>query len=147
MKCFRVKQSTKTGSALAYVIIILMIFSVLSLVMINIFNSNLKQTKYIQNNLEAYYLSYSGALIGYEALLANNSQKLDALTKGTVIPASTILFDNGNAVVSVVISTDENFEDWIKISSKATLTKNGLVSTRIMYFNPADPLDILWKNN
>lgn len=147
MKCFRVKQSTKTGSALAYVIIILMIFSVLSLVMINIFNSNLKQTKYIQNNLEAYYLSYSGALIGYEALLANNSQKLDALTKGTVIPSSTILFDNGNAVVSVVISTDENFEDWIKISSKATLTKNGLVSTRIMYFNPADPLDILWKNN
>lgn len=135
------------GSALAYVIIVLMIMSILALSIAQIFNANLKQTKYLQNNLEAYYLAYSGALIGYEALLADSNNRLDDLVNGISISPSTIDFSNGNATVSAEISTDVNFEDWIKITSEAILDMGGARYTRVMYFDPTDPLDVLWRNN
>jgi hypothetical protein len=143
---FSINNNNK-GSALAFVIVILMVISLLSLSMAQVFSSNLKQTKHLQDSLEAYYLSYSGALIGYEALLANSNDKLDDLTNGSSIAPSTIILDNGNAIVSAEVSTDTNFEDWIKITSIATINRTGLSYTRVMYFDPMDPLDVLWRNN
>lgn len=140
-------NSNNKGSALAFVIVILMVISLLSLSMVQVFSSNLKQTKYLQDSLEAYYLSYSGALIGYEALLANSNDKLDDLVSGISIAPSTIELDNGRAVVSAEVSSETNIEDWIKITSIATLNKNGLSYTRVMYFDPKDPLNVLWRTN
>lgn len=135
------------GSALAYIIMILAIISILTLSISYVFNANLKQTKQMQNSLEAYYLAYSSVLVGYEALLANNNAKLDILTSGSSIAPSTIVFDNGTAVVTVGISEEENFENWIKVSSVATVTRNNVRYSRTLYFDPNDPLDILWDNN
>lgn len=135
------------GSALVYIIIILLVISVLSLSMAQIFNANLKQTKHLQNSLEAYYLAYSGALIGYEALLANSNAKLDSLVNGTAISPATVEFDNGKSIISAEVSTDANLEDWIKITSIATLNTKGDIYTRVMYFNPSDPLNVLWESN
>lgn len=140
-------NNKKRGSALAYVIILLMVISILSFSMSQIFNSNLKQTKYLQNSLEAYYLAYSGALIGYEALLANSNTKLDDLVRRNVTFTSTVDFDNGKSVISAKVSKEANFMDWIKITSTATLTGKGDTYTRVMYFKPSDPLNVLWESN
>jgi hypothetical protein len=124
-----------------------MVVSLLSMSMAQVFSSNLKQTKFLQNSLEAYYLAYSGALIGYEALLANSNERLDDLVDGDTIDPSTLTFANGTAVVTAEVSTDTNFEDWIKITSNAELDDNNATYRRIMYFDPANPLDVLWRNN
>jgi len=147
MKCRYSLKKKRKGSALAFVIVMLMVVSLLSMSMAQVFSSNLKQTKFLQNSLEAYYLAYSGALIGYEALLANSNEKLDDLVDGDTIDPSTLTFGNGTAVVTAEVSTDTNFEDWIKITSDAELDDNNATYRRIMYFDPANPLDVLWRNN
>lgn len=74
--------------------------------------------------------------------------KIYVLTEdGGTLPIQNLSFDNGDAIVTAVLSTDTNFEDLIKIVSTATLSKNNFEYTRTMYFDPANPLDILWKSN
>lgn len=137
----------RKGAALAWVLIMMVVVGILAISMSAIFTSNLKQTKYQQDSLEAYYLAYSGALVAYEALLANNNQKLYILTGGGNLPSEEMTFDNGKSTVTAVVSTDTNFENLIKIVSTGKLSRNNFEYTRTMYFDPANPLDILWKSN
>lgn len=137
----------RKGAALAWVLIMMVVVGILAISMSAIFTSNLKQTKYQQDSLEAYYLAYSGALVAYEALLANNNQKLYILTGGGNLPSEEMTFDNGKSTVTAVVSTDTNFENLIKIVSIGKLSRNNFEYTRTMYFDPANPLDILWKSN
>ena len=147
MGCKFKLNNKRRGSALAFVIVMMMVIGLLSFSMASVFNSNLKQAKYQQDSQEAYYLAYSGALIAYEALLANGYTKLYVLTGGGTLPAQDMTFDNGDAIVTAVVSSDTNFEGLIKIVSTANLTRNNFKYTRTMYFDPDNPLDILWKSN
>ena len=147
MRKIRILNRKRQGSAMAFVIIMMMVISLLSFSMASTFNSNLKQAKFQQNSQEAYYLAYSGALIAYEALLANEYEKLYELTDGDTLDPQNMAFDNGNATVTAVVSTDTNFENLIKIVSTATLSRNNFQYTRTMYFDPDNTLDILWKSN
>lgn len=144
----KIKDNKKRpGSAMVFVIIIMAVFSILAMSMSMVFSSNLKQAKYQQDSLEAYYLAYSGALIIYEALLANSYTKLDELRNGGTLSPQVMTFDNGSTSATAIISTDANFVDYIKIVSTATLSRNNFKYTRTMYFDPDNPLDILWKSN
>lgn len=143
----RIVNKKRTGAAMVFVIILMMVVGILSMSMATVFSSNLRQTKFQQDSLEAYYLAYSGALVVYEALL-DDYNKIYVLTEdGGTLPIQNLSFDNGDAIVTAVLSTDTNFEDLIKIVSTATLSKNNFEYTRTMYFDPANPLDILWKSN
>lgn len=137
----------REGAALVFVLITIIVVGILSMSMATIFSANLNQSKYQQYSLEAYYLAYSAALIAYEGLLANNYNKLDELRGGGTLTTQNINFDNGKATVTAVISTDTNLEDFIKIVSTAKLSRNNFKYTRILYFDPDNPLDMLWKNN
>lgn len=146
MRKIKIINKKRTGSALVFVVIMMMVISILGMSMARVFSANLKQTKYQQDSLEAYYLAYSGALVVYEALLADYDI-LYVLTDGGTLDTQYLSFDNGDAIVTAVLSTDTNLEDLIKIVSTATLTRNNFKYTRTMYFDPANPLDILWKSN
>ena len=147
MRKIRIVNKKRTGAAMVFVIILMMVVGILSMSMATVFSSNLRQTKFQQDSLEAYYLAYSGALVVYEALL-DDYNKIYVLTEdGGTLPIQNLSFDNGDAIVTAVLSTDTNFEDLIKIVSTATLSKNNFEYTRTMYFDPANPLDILWKSN
>ena len=140
-------NKNRDGAALVFVVIIMMIIGIISMSIATVFNSNLRQTKYQQDSLEAYYLAYSGALVAYEALLDGEPSKYYVLTNGGSLSPQNMSFDNGNVTVTAVVSTDKNFEDLIKIVSTSTLTRNNFKYTRTMYFDPANTLDILWKSN
>lgn len=147
MRKIRIVNKKRTGAAMVFVIILMMVVGILSMSMATVFSSNLRQTKFQQDSLEAYYLAYSGALVVYEALL-DDYNKIYVLTEdGGTLDTQYLSFDNGDAIVTAVLSTDTNFEDLIKIVSTATLSKNNFEYTRTMYFDPANPLDILWKSN
>ena len=143
------KKSSRNGSALIYVFVVLLIVSILSISILSMLGSNLKQAQFQQDKMEAFYLAYSGAEMAYSALLANNSAKLKELTRSVspVLEQRTngIVFANG--VISVVAqrTTDTGFIGWIKISSTATLNSNNAEYTRIVYFDPENPVDMKWK--
>lgn len=147
MRKIRIVNKKRTGAAMVFVIILMMVVGILSMSMATVFSSNLRQTKFQQDSLEAYYLAYSGALVVYEALLDDYNKIYELTEDGGTLDTQYLSFDNGDAIVTAVLSTDTNFEDLIKIVSTATLSKNNFEYTRTMYFDPANPLDILWKSN
>ncbi len=136
------------GGVMVFVVIIFLIVSILAASVAAIFSANLNQTKRQQDSMEAYYLAYSGALIAHEALLSNNSQKLRDLIAGNA-PLTVERQPMGRGVVSVTaeVSTEANLQGWIKITSTSVLVKNNLTNVRILYFDPANPLEMLWSSN
>lgn len=144
-------MTNETGGTLAFVVILLMVLSVLVASVLLLFNNNLKQAKLQEDNMEAYYLAYSGVEMAYAALLADSNEKLKELTRLTSPVAShvtnNVAVGGGEVDLIAVKSTDVGFEGWIKITSTATLTKNGQTYTRILYFDPADPTKKVWSDN
>lgn len=144
------KLKRRKGSALAFVLIILLGISILTTSLLYIFNTNLKQAKYQQDRIEAYYLAYSGAEMAYSALLTKKSDgrlKLTDLTPGNELTQRDISYGNGKIDISAKISKDENFDGWIKITATGTLNKNNLSYTRSLFFDPANPVNKMWKND
>lgn len=137
-------QSEK-GSTLVFILIILLVVSVLAASVLFVFNNNLKQTKYIQDQQEAYYLAYSGIEMGLSALLADDGENIDKLIRETNpepdLTETDIDFGNGKITLVAVKSVNPNFAGWIKLTSTATLTRNGQMATRTLYFDPDNPID------
>ena len=142
-------NNNRQGSALAFVLIIFLVLSILTLSILFIFNNNLKQAKRQQDSIEAYYLAYSGAELAYTALLTEVSgkKKYTTLTGSNEFTESKISFGNGKIDILAKISKDKNFEGWIEIRSTGTLDKNNQSYTRTLLFNPGNPVDRVWKNN
>ena len=145
------KTNGKKGSALIYVFVIIIVLSILTTTILSILASNTRQVQYQQDSMEAYYLAYSGVQMAYSALLANNNAKMNELTRTTNPVAeqrqTNISFGNGRVTVVAKESTDTGYEGWIIITAAATLSRNNMQYTRIMYFDPSNPIDMVWKNN
>ena len=145
------KTDGQKGSALVYVFVIIIVLSVLTTTVLSILASNTKQIRYQQDKMEAYYLAYSGVQMAYSALLANSNAKMTELTRTTNPVAehrqTNISFGNGKITVVAKESTDTGYVGWIMITSTGTLDLNNVQYTRIMYFDPSNPVNIVWKNS
>lgn len=140
----------RPGGILAYVLIILLATGILTTSILHLFNSNLKQAKHQQDALEAYYLAYSGAEMAYSALLTKKPDgqlKLSDLTAGNEFKELDIDYGNGKISISVKISENANFDNWIEIESTGTLNKNNQSFTRRLFFEPANPVNKIWEND
>lgn len=145
------KANGNRGSALVYVFVIIIALSVLTMTILSILASNTKQAQYQQDSMEAYYLAYSGVQMAYSALLANNNAKMNELTRTTNPVAEErqtgISYGNGKITVVAIESTDAGYEGWILITAVGTLDRNNMQYTRSMYFDPSNPIDMVWKTN
>lgn len=153
------KIKNRNGNALVFMLMIFLVISILTTSILFIFNSNLKQAKHQQNLMEAYYLAYSGAEMAYYALLAvpdndlvgnskNNLTRLkDGSKSGSEFKEEQISFGNGKIDILANVTTDEKFDGWIKVTSTGTLDKSNVSYTRILYINPDNPVDKVWKDN
>lgn len=145
------RTNSKKGSALLYVFVIIIVLSVLTMTILSILASNTKQAQYQEDSMETYYLAYSGVQMAYSALLANSNAKMTELTRATNPVAeqrqTNILYGNGKITVVAKLSADTGYEGWILITAVATLNKNNLQYTRSMYFDPSNPIDMVWKSN
>jgi len=145
------KRNSKSGSALVYVLVVILALSVLATTILSILASNTQQAKYQQDSMEAYYLAYSGVQMAYSALLANSNAKLNELTRTTnpVLEQrqTDIDYENGTITVTAKKSTDTGYGGWIIITAVATLKDSDAQYTRSMYFDPSNPIDVVWKSN
>lgn len=139
------KVQSEEGSTLVFILITLLVVSVLAASVLFVFNNNLKQTKYIQDQQEAYYLAYSGIEMGLSALLADNGENIDKLIRETNpepdLTETDIDFGNGTITLVAIKSDNSNFSGWIKLTSTASLNRNGQTATRTLYFDPDNPID------
>lgn len=134
------------GGVMAFVLIIFLVIGTLAASIAGIFNANLKQTKSQQDAMEAYYLAYSGALIAHEALLADGSAKLNEITvHNHVLSSGPLNLGRGTITVVAEKSTDPNFTGWVKITATSVLDRNNYTTVRILHFDPANPLEMLWS--
>ena len=144
IKKFKLKN--RQGSVLAYVLIMLLISSIFTLSILHLVNTNTIQIRRQQDRMEAYYLAYSGVEMAFTSLLADNNAKLKELRNGTVPELKTENIEFGNGKISVTAETtkNENFENWIEITSTANLNKNDFTYTRKFLFDPNNPIDDVW---
>lgn len=142
-------NNKRQGSALAFVLVIFLVISILVSSILYIFNNNLKQAKRQQDSIEAYYLAYSGAELAYAALMTDvsGSKKYNELVDDDDELTETVEFGNGKIDILAKLSDEENFDEWIEIRSTGTLNKNNQSYTRTLFFNPGNPADRVWRNN
>lgn len=142
-------NNKRSGSALAFIVIALLVVAILTSSILYIFNSNLKQAKYQEYAMEAYYLAYSGVEMGLSAITANSNALLEEVKNGskTSLIENDIEFGRGFIDIIVIKSSDVNFEDWIKITSTGRLRVNNQSFTRSLYLNPSNINDFVWVNN
>lgn len=141
-------NNKRQGSAYVFVFIVFLIISILGSSILFIFNTNLKQAKRQQDSLEAYYLAYSGAEMAYASLLSkkpNGDLKLKDLDSNELVE-NNINYGNGTINILAKKSEHENFENWIEIKSTGILSRNNLSYTRTLYFDPDNPIDMIWEN-
>ncbi len=141
-------NNKRQGSAYAFVLVVFLIISIIGSSILFIFNNNLKQAKRQQDSLEAYYLAYSGVEMAYAALLSkkpNGDLKLKDLDSNELVE-NNINYGNGTINILAKKSERENFENWIEITSTGILSRNNLSYTRTLYFDPDNPIDMIWEN-
>ncbi|WP_312702230.1 hypothetical protein [Sedimentibacter sp.] len=142
-------NNKRKGSALAFVLVGFLIISIIGSSILFIFNTNLKQAKGQQDSLEAYYLAYSGAEMAYSSLLTKTGSKYkyEEITKdGKTLTENNIVYGNGKINVVAKKSNNDDFKDWIVITSTSTLDRNGVTYTRKLYFDPENHVDMIWIN-
>lgn len=136
------------GAALMYVLLMLLVLTIFTGSALTIFSSNLKQAKYQQDSVEAYYIAYSGVEMAFAALMADSKAKTNDLVASTdpnfKFSEDDIALGNGTVNIVASKSSDAGFEGWIKITASAVLTRNNQTYVRSMYFNPADPNETVW---
>ena len=147
-------KNKRRGSVYAFVLVALMILSILGSSILFMFNTNLKQAKREQDRLEAYYLAYSGAEMAYASLMTlessgtfRNKYKFKRITDNNeTFVQNNVAYGKGKIKITAKKSDEENFEDWIEITSTAVLDRNNVTYTRTLYFNPDNPFEMIWTN-
>ncbi len=140
------KLKNRKGSALVFILIILLIMSLLGTSILSLFSTNLKQAKLQQDSLQAYYLAYTGVEIAYAALLDDAAKLKEITNNKKELTENNINFGDGKISVKSKLTTMANFDGWVEISSIGTLNKNNLEYKRTMLFDPTNPVDVYWKD-
>lgn len=144
------RVQNENGASLVFVLMVMLVVMIFSATAMMIFSSNLNQAKHQQDRLEAYYLSYSGIEMAFEALLADKmdqTKKILSQPNGYVLETKDIEIGKGKIDIKASKSSDPGTEGWIKITSIAVLTRNDLTFSRTMYFDPDNPNDTFWLND
>jgi len=146
---FKVSIDNEKGGTLIFIIMIFMVVAILLASVQTVFMANLRQAKVQEEDIEAYYLAYSGVEMAFSALIDNSFALMNNLKNGTVASytENNINLGDGEIDVVAVKTSDTGFTGWIKITATATVNATGNTYTRTMYFDPKDVTKKVWKNN
>lgn len=149
MNVFSKKIKDNEGAALVYVLIVLVVVSMFIVLIGNLFQSNLRLTKYQERDTKAYYVALAGADLTLAALLQHDTpQEIDDTllydhfrpSIANPLPLTdTINLDNGDAAVKVSAIVVDG-KRWIEIVSEGTLDESGTKKTVTVQFDYANPV-------
>lgn len=145
----------RKGSSYVFVLNAFIIVSIFSVTILSLYMNNLKEIKYHQDGMEAYYLAFTGVELAYTALMKPDPDRelqvppknlSDQLVDGLRDEWKEENIEYGKGKITVVSKMTEeiNFAGWVEINSTAKLDRNGREVTRKMYFDPHNPLDTVW---
>ena len=154
-------NSCRKGLGYIYVIFTFLIITVLLTSVLSIFLGNLKQAKYQERKVQAYYLALSGIDIATAALQQKNSSNptsnqtiMDSLfsTSAMKNADSTIYLEQKNlsltdGTVYIKISAFDKYGNrWIKVLSTGTLSGSNVSQTVTMCFPINNKSQRIWDN-
>lgn len=123
------------GSALAFVIISLMVVFIMVAVVSFLAQANIRQARAQERGLEAYYIARSGAELAYEAIMNTSPSLLDDFKadNSKVITDNGIDFEKGTADIRVT-STGTGDDQKIIIRSVGKLKDQDISRTVVLEF-------------
>jgi len=145
------KLGDKSGAALIFVIVALVVFVIFLAAVSTLFQTNLFQAKAQEDNLKAYYLSLAGSDLCFAALLQEGPlgeddtllHKLYSVEEHAALP-TTVLTDTlamtGGAVSITVHAITKNGDRWVEIQSGADLDDSNINKTTVLQFQVSNPL-------
>jgi type II secretory pathway component PulK len=142
---------SRRGSAIAYVLLIFLVVSILSTLVLSLFSGNFKLATHQERSTEAYYLAYSGAELAFAALADNSNELFIKIRDGNIASQSDeITVENGKINITVTrVNTGSDYflkyPLWIQITSTGTLKSDNTARTRILFIDKADSNNIAWK--
>lgn len=139
--------NNRSGVAMVYAIIVLVLVAIFATTVSAIFGNNLKQAKVQEHSVEAYYLAYSGVQMAFTALIADDNTLFDQIKDGTVASLSEndVPFESGTIDITVTKSTETNYPGWIKITATGTVTENNISRTRTVYIDASNQKNVVWQ--
>lgn len=126
----------RKGSAIIWTLLVLMIFSILSVSIIYLARQDLLETIYQRNKLKAYYLAESGADLAYAALMKRQTESDTPLIESyeknrNKIYSQQILVENNTIDIRIEsIMIDGKW--WVKITSTGTLAESSISYATIL---------------
>ncbi|WFA09179.1 hypothetical protein [Tissierella sp. Yu-01] len=143
------KLKNRDGSVLAFVLVILSVFTIFAMSALHITLTNTKQVTLQQNSIQAYYFAYSGAEIAYAALLKsdnNGKSILDTFQDGNIDmgPDEIDIDGDGTDDVKVVVNYDSKKKS-VLITSTGIDNSSDKSTTLKMSFNVDYPTVKLWE--
>ena len=143
------KSKNRDGSVLAFVLVILSVFTIFAMSALHITLTNTKQVTLQQNSIQAYYFAYSGAEIAYAALLKsdnNGKSILDTFQDGNIDmgPDEIDIDGDGTDDVKVVVNYDSKKKS-VLITSTGIDNSSDKSTTLKMSFNVDYPTVKLWE--
>lgn len=136
MKFKTINFKKRSGAAIVWTLLVLMIFSILSVSIIYIARQDIHETVYQRNKLKAYYLAESGADLAYAALMKKPNPSDSPLINSYQ--------DNKNKKYTQEIQVDDDLIEitiesvqvdgkwWVKITSTGTLTSSNVSESTIL---------------
>lgn len=152
-KIFVVKAKKRSGAAIAIALLVFLIVMVFGTGVITLFDNNLKQAKHQEYMTEAYYLAYSGIDLAFSALTLDENEQLEYLRTNGRLPTETenpTTIDIGRGTVTVEVDRVDDgstFDGWIIIMATGSVTDHDTTVTRVLYVDPVDPKNIVWKDD
>lgn len=143
--------------AYIYVIFVFLMLTIFVTIVLGLFQSNLRQAKNQEKNVQAYYLSLSGVDIATAALLQPGARgDNDTLlykrfstanmpTLNTSYSLSDSLELTDGSVEIEIKAFQKDGERWIKIKSIGTLTGSDISKTVTMSFPLSNPDNRVWN--
>lgn len=111
------------------------------------FSNNLFQAKHQENRMEAYYLSYSGALMAFSAITQDSNELLNEITNNKrIYKQEEIELGQGTIDIQARKYNDLPYEGWVEITSVSSLNNGKISTTNILYVDPDNQNNIKWKS-
>lgn len=136
------------GSALIFVVLVLVVVSIMAATITVLFNGNKNQIVYQENSMRAYYVARSGVELAYSALMTDGESLLNTFRTGQINEGQTLQLSGGalamgegSVAVSIARCPNPNgtADLWVQIDSTGTLANPAIRSQVRLRFNLDNP--------
>lgn len=96
--------------------------------------------------MEAYYLSYSGAMMGLAAITQDNNELLKEIKDNNNNYNENVELGEGTIEIQASKSSDDPYKGWVEITAESIIPQKNSSAISILYVDPENPNNRKWKD-